>query len=97
MRKYIVGIALIAAAVSTAEATEVTDSQITAALAEWLYANCGTEKMPAMTAAVIPMIINGSEPGAMEEARRQVRARIAARFPDRDEACVELYKPFQQK
>ena len=93
MRKCITGAALIAA-ISTAQAVEVTETQITAALAEWMIAHCGPEKVPSSTALWLQVIVNGSEPGEMEEARQRVRAKITSGIKDRDAACIDLTKHF---
>lgn len=94
MKAFLIAGAIAVQAATAAQAAEVTDTQVTAALVEWTLAHCGMDKVPAATAMFVPMVVNGSEPGEMDEARQRVRERIAGQFATREAACASLSAHF---
>lgn len=102
MLKYAVCCSLFVLVVSNACAAEQTvgdtpnaaDEQklLGATYVEWGVAHCEVSKIPAPTAMIANMVINGSDKTSVETARQKVANGINSHFSKVEDACSEFYR-----
>jgi len=85
-------IALAAALAATpALANDPAERQrIGAVMIEWAVANCDAGGLPAVSVAMSLMVLNGADPKEIDPYRRRFRQGVAANYPDRAAACVDI-------
>lgn len=71
-------------------------ARLSAASVEWTMANCGVQGVPDRAVAVAQMIINGSTPEQMSEARRKLQDAASAAGREIADLCAETLAQYQK-
>ncbi|CUW99262.1 exported hypothetical protein [Agrobacterium genomosp. 2 str. CFBP 5494] len=80
---------------SAAEAQTTEQNRYLAAMVEWAVANCEAKEMSALVVSMASMVVNGSAPGEMDNARAVVRKGTMDNYPSKEAACADIVPRLQ--
>lgn len=80
---------------SVAEAQTTEKNRYLAAMVEWAVANCEAKEMSALIFSMASMVVNGSAPGEMDNARAAIRKGTTDNYPSKEAACADIVPRLQ--
>lgn len=80
---------------SVAEAQTTEKNRYLAAMVEWAVANCEAKEISTMIFSMASMVVNGSAPGEMDNARAAIRKGTADNYPSKEAACADIVPRLQ--
>jgi uncharacterized membrane protein len=86
LRAFILAIA----ALASPAGANTSIQQVNTAKVEWVAAHCDPAILDGNDLFWMMMVINGTDPEVMAQAREEARSQIADDFPTRAEACEAL-------
>lgn len=89
----LVACSVVVPSVSHAQTSE--QNRYLAAMVEWAVANCEAKEMSAMVVSMASMVVNGSAPGEMDNARAVVRKGTSDNYPSKEAACADIVPRLQ--